>query len=677
MKKNRLEKDKFIAIGAGLVVAIIYLHLQANTIYGGDAGDLAAAIATVGIPHPPGYPLYTLVGVLITKVISFGTLAWKVAFLSSLPSIFCSLILFELLRLLNKKILPSLISVFTFAFLYPVWLYSEVVEVFALNNFFILLLLWLFYHFYISGKIRYLYFGAFVFGLSLAHHHIILFLVPALLYLFWFKKKNLDKKTYFFSFIFFSIGLIPYLYSIVASYNYPAVNWMGDPNWDNFIKLVTRAGYGTFTSNALIIHHPLVRFLDLWAFFNFVYKDFRVLGCFLLLIGAVSFLKLKQRKKYTAIIIAIISYLFFIFYSSFSLASNFNVGTFERFVQPLYLLFVFLLCRGLILIETAIGKFIALKFAFQKARILSRVFMLMFFIYPLGLFILNYPKISILKNDFTAENLAKDILDNIPSDSLLIIATDTPLFNTQYVYFSEKKWPNIKLVSFTQLFNPNYSQILKKYYPELIPISSIDDDKKRYQDFLSQNYKLFPIYSKFSFKMENGKWIPFGLLFRYYPETEVLEKEAIYQENERLWSIYKDPLSGSLSTYQNLMLSDILRIYSIARQETANWEIEHGYAKEAEKHLLQARALTPSDLDINILLAKSYLFTKQCQKAQDQLDYVKKKDEQRDEEVLLLTIENYRFCFQDESKASFFQQLYEKARYEKETPLKKLPASYK
>ena len=49
-------------------VAILYLSVVqsrlSNANFGGDGGDFLAAILTRGIPHPTGYPTYTLLGVL-------------------------------------------------------------------------------------------------------------------------------------------------------------------------------------------------------------------------------------------------------------------------------------------------------------------------------------------------------------------------------------------------------------------------------------------------------------------------------------------------------------------------------------------------------------------------------------------------------------------------------------
>ncbi|MGD9101843.1 MAG: DUF2723 domain-containing protein, partial [Anaerolineae bacterium] len=45
--------------------------------YGADGGDLVTAAHTLGVPHPPGYPTYTLLAWLFTRL-SLGNVAWRV-----------------------------------------------------------------------------------------------------------------------------------------------------------------------------------------------------------------------------------------------------------------------------------------------------------------------------------------------------------------------------------------------------------------------------------------------------------------------------------------------------------------------------------------------------------------------------------------------------------------------
>jgi len=42
----------------------LYLNTVCPTVYWYDSAEFASAAAVLGIPHPPGYPIYTLLGYL-------------------------------------------------------------------------------------------------------------------------------------------------------------------------------------------------------------------------------------------------------------------------------------------------------------------------------------------------------------------------------------------------------------------------------------------------------------------------------------------------------------------------------------------------------------------------------------------------------------------------------------
>ncbi len=54
--------DALASIGLTTAFAALYGTTLCRTVYWNDSAELVAAAATLGIPHPPGYPLYTLVG---------------------------------------------------------------------------------------------------------------------------------------------------------------------------------------------------------------------------------------------------------------------------------------------------------------------------------------------------------------------------------------------------------------------------------------------------------------------------------------------------------------------------------------------------------------------------------------------------------------------------------------
>lgn len=654
-----------------LIVSSIYLLLQVESIYGGDAGDMASAIIVSGITHPPGYPLYTIFGIIFTKILSFGTYAWRIGFLSSIPAVLTIIILYDLLNYLTKKVFIAFLAGLILAFTYPFWLYAEVVEVFSLNNLFTVSILWLLFHWADTARAKYLYFFSFIFGLSLTHHHIILFLTPTIIYLLFRKKSKITKKIILRSFVLFSLGLIPYFYVFFASQNSSLpVNWMGSPTFSNFIALVSRATYGTFQSGENIIHDPLLKFIGIWAFFDFVYKDFRLPGIVFIFLGIYEVYK-YQKNYFMPLFLGSISYLFFLFYAAFPLNNNFMLATFERFLLPAYIFLIFFISFGIFKLKIIFKKFTSRFFVSGKVKSFSNLFNFTLLIFPLSLFFLSYPKISILKRDFTAENFGQDILNSLPQNSILFLSTDTPLFDTQYVYYAQKYRQDVKLIHYKNLFNENDVKKLRQIYPEVIFVDINKDSKEPYKSFLDYNYSKYPIYSKLSIG-DSGEWIPYGLVFRFVKkDRDKPSDESVLADNQRLWSQYQVPTQGSLSKYQNLMLSDVLTHYAVAHEEIGFWAAKRKYSEVAENHLLAAEKLFPADLDSYIILAQLYIVDKRCQDARDQINEVvkKRKDDMR---INFLQSVNYAVCFKDKDKAAFYRNLYEENKKENDVSLRKL-----
>ena len=55
-----------------LIALASYALTCSPSVNGGDSGELMNAIATLGIAHPPGYPLYTMLAHLFAKLLPIG-----------------------------------------------------------------------------------------------------------------------------------------------------------------------------------------------------------------------------------------------------------------------------------------------------------------------------------------------------------------------------------------------------------------------------------------------------------------------------------------------------------------------------------------------------------------------------------------------------------------------------
>lgn len=154
---------------------------------GADGGELITAAVTLGVPHPPGYPLYILVGKL-ASYLPFEPVARRFNLLSALCMASSAAILALLtaaLALRHKQGGPAralsagLFAGATFAFLPLVWQQALIAEVYALNMVMVSALLYLTLRRPV-GKHRELAVGILL-GLALTTHLTSLFLIPIVL----------------------------------------------------------------------------------------------------------------------------------------------------------------------------------------------------------------------------------------------------------------------------------------------------------------------------------------------------------------------------------------------------------------------------------------------------------------------------------------------------------------
>src|SRR6476661_6782800 len=76
--QSRRKIEGCIPWGLGLAFLGLYLRTLCPTVYLGDSGEISTAIATGGVPHPPGYPLFGLLGRAALALIPWGEPAFRI-----------------------------------------------------------------------------------------------------------------------------------------------------------------------------------------------------------------------------------------------------------------------------------------------------------------------------------------------------------------------------------------------------------------------------------------------------------------------------------------------------------------------------------------------------------------------------------------------------------------------
>lgn len=77
LNAHPLPRSPWLEIGVFLAALMLYVGTLAPTILPADSGEFQLVSAVLGIAHPPGYPLYTMLGRLFT-LLPIGEIAWRV-----------------------------------------------------------------------------------------------------------------------------------------------------------------------------------------------------------------------------------------------------------------------------------------------------------------------------------------------------------------------------------------------------------------------------------------------------------------------------------------------------------------------------------------------------------------------------------------------------------------------
>lgn len=121
--------------GAGVAVLslAVYLRTMCRTIYVGDSGELAAAVHVLGIPHPPGYPLYVLLGKLFSLLVPIGKPALRLNIFSAACSSAAVVFLYLTLRAIGCSTYLAAGGALAWAFSASLWSQTGIPRVYALG----------------------------------------------------------------------------------------------------------------------------------------------------------------------------------------------------------------------------------------------------------------------------------------------------------------------------------------------------------------------------------------------------------------------------------------------------------------------------------------------------------------------------------------------------------------
>lgn len=259
MPRSGLPLARF-AEGALLAAAAwLYLGTMAPSIAVGDAGELALAAHSVGIPHPPGYPLYTLLGRL-ASLLPFQPPAVRLNGLSVACALAALALHLAIGARLGLSLPPRLAATALLAGSATLWSQAAIAEVYALH----LLLT----HIVLFGAIllveshagtaavdgvvrdesraapRVALLIAYVVGVAGAHHPSSILLVPLALLAWGMAARRVTRASVIAGFGLAALPLTLYAVLPIRSRLDPAIDWGNPETLDALVAHVARARYG-------------------------------------------------------------------------------------------------------------------------------------------------------------------------------------------------------------------------------------------------------------------------------------------------------------------------------------------------------------------------------------------------------------------------------------------------
>jgi hypothetical protein len=241
---------------AFVIPLTVYVTTLARDVTFIDSGELAAVAATLGIAHPPGYPLFTLLGHLLAQV-PVGPVIFRVGLLSALAAAAASWLVWRtacgLLPPSRSRPWAALAGALLGAFALTVWSQAVIVEVYALQAALALAFLavalgtW-------RADLRAL---SFLLGLTLTNHLTGALLAPVFLLAI----LALPRRGSWWS---LGWGLLPlalYFYLPLRSRQGPALNWDYPETAHRLLVHVTARHYQGFLGHEGLRWRELGRFL--------------------------------------------------------------------------------------------------------------------------------------------------------------------------------------------------------------------------------------------------------------------------------------------------------------------------------------------------------------------------------------------------------------------------------
>jgi len=439
---------KYYYLLTAFIVLIIYLFTMAPSVVQIDSGELATVQITLGIAHPTGYPLFSIVGFLFSLIPLPFT---KIFQMNLLAAIFCSAsvgvfvytvkLVLDNLEFFNPKesaskektkkvkkkekskkktvvtsdlIIPNgvkyLSAVFgglILAFSKTFWFQSTSVEVYSLHLLLITLIILFLVKAFIKSKstdkiLPWLVFALFL-ALGFTNHMTTLLILPGVAYLYFLRfgfNSSSIKKVVLMILFFIPVLVIIYSYLPIRASQSPFLNWGNPIDFEGILRHISGKQYQVWLfSSTAAAKKQFIYFVETLPLEFSINLIIAAIGLF------ASFIKAKK-----LFIFLIITFFFTILYSI-----NYDIHDIDSYFLLAYICLAFFAVFGVLKLYELTGK---IKNIFLLLGILLVVLIIQFYS--------NFDKVN-QHGIYTFEDYTNAVVGSVTEDAII--------FSYQWDYF--------------------------------------------------------------------------------------------------------------------------------------------------------------------------------------------------------------------------------------------------
>jgi len=387
---------------------ILYVSTLAPTVVTvfDDSPEFQLVCHLLGVAHPTGYPLYTLLGKFFT-LLPLGDIAYRInfmsAFFAALTAGFLSLLVCEL----TGRRLAGALAALALAISPVFWSQATIAEVYPLFMFLLVLILWLLTRWESASQSgeRWLLALAAMCGLALTHHRMVALFAPGIaivLFLAWKRwpgtatgeeERRVAWPKWWHLLL---AGLIPlslYLYIPLIGARVGSLDGAYQNTIAGFFRHVLALDYGAFFTD-----NPLAQSRDFSYYVDALVQQFGLVGTLVGLVGLL--LPWRRRRIWIGTLVSLsICALFAMLY---------QVADIEVFLLPLFLLWAMGIGMALGKMQNLARRCERLAWV-REANIIAGVAALIFVIQPVAVAVAEWPAMD-RSEDWGVSDAALDIL---------------------------------------------------------------------------------------------------------------------------------------------------------------------------------------------------------------------------------------------------------------------------